>query len=152
MKSQTELKRIGYLLEKTSRIVKLSYLQAFSELGIDITPEQWVLLDQLYQKGGQSQNELAVASSKDAPNISRIIDLLCKKGLTERNRIQDDRRRYNVILTDHGKALVKKSLGMVERLREQGWKHLNEEDYNTFIRIMKQIVHNYTEELPKEKS
>ena len=136
-------KSIGYQLERTSRIVKLAYLQAFNQLGVDITPEQWVMLDSLYHKNGQSQTDLANASYKDAPTVSRILDLLGKKGLTERQRFANDRRRYKIFLTDEGKKVVEKVLPVVESLREKGWKNLSEEDYESFLRIMQQIFANY---------
>ena len=136
-------KSIGYQLERTSRIVKLAYLQAFNQLGVDITPEQWVMLDSLYHKNGQSQTDLANASYKDAPTVSRILDLLGKKGLTERQRFANDRRRYKIFLTDEGKKVVEKVLSVVESLREKGWKNLSEEDYESFLRIMQQIFANY---------
>ncbi|MEO0474278.1 MAG: MarR family transcriptional regulator [Bacteroidota bacterium] len=140
---QHDGKSIGYQLERTSRIVKLAYLQAFHRLGVDVTPEQWVMLDSLYHKNGQSQTELANASYKDAPTVSRILDLLGKKGLTERQRFDNDRRRYKIFLTDEGKKVVEKVLPVVESLREQGWQNLSEEDYEVFMRIMQQIFTNY---------
>lgn len=136
-------KSIGYQLERTSRIVKLAYLQAFNQLGVDITPEQWVMLDSLYHKNGQSQTDLANASYKDAPTVSRILDLLGKKGLTERQRFDNDRRRYKIFLTDAGKTVVEKVLPVVEGLRKKGWQDLSEEDYESFLRIMQQIFANY---------
>ena len=127
-----EAKKIGYYLERTSRLVKLRYLQAFAKLGLDITPEQWVMLDSLYQRNGRSQTELAGDSYKNAPTVSRIIDLLEKKGLVERQRFENDRRRYKIFLTDAGKAVVEKVQPSVSSLRAQSWDNLSDEDYTHF--------------------
>lgn len=135
-------KKIGYYLERTTRIVKLSYLQAFAQLGVDITPEQWVMLDSLYQRNGQSQTELAGDSYKNAPTVSRIIDLLEKKGLVERQRFANDRRRYKIFLTQKGQNTVEKIQPAVVALREKGWQELTDEDYSTFLRILNQIFDN----------
>ena len=75
MTKKSNAKRIGYYLERTTRIVKLSYLKALKENGIDLTPEQWVILDNLYKEDGQSQKDLANGSFKNAPTISRILDI-----------------------------------------------------------------------------
>jgi len=137
-----EAKKIGYYLERTSRLVKLRYLQAFAQLGIDITPEQWVMLDSLYQRNGRSQTELAGDSYKNAPTVSRIIDLLEKKGLVERQRFENDRRRYKIFLTDAGKAVVEKVQPSVSSLRAQSWDNLSDEDYTQFLRIINQVFDN----------
>lgn len=136
-------KHFGTFIDRAFRIIKLNFLQAFKEAGVDITTEQWVIIDSLYQKNGLSQTELANQSFKNAPTISRIIDLLCKKGLTERQRFENDRRRYKIFLTEKGASAYEKVLPKVRELREQGWENLTEEDYDTFLRIIQQVYNNF---------
>lgn len=138
-----EQKNFGQYIDRTLRIIKLNYLKAFKDAGVNITAEQWVLLDTLYKKNGISQTDLANGSFKNAPTVSRIIDLLCKKGLTERQRFENDRRRYKIFLTDHGKACYEKIIPRVLELRAQGWTNLSDEDYAQFLRIMNQIFDNF---------
>lgn len=130
-------------MDKTLKIIKWNYLRAFKELGLDFTAEQWVILDELYRRGGISQSELANGSFKDAPTVSRIIDLLSKKKLVQRERFDNDRRRYKVFLTKKGKADYEKALPAVLKLRELGWQELSDEDYETYLRIMNQIFKNF---------
>lgn len=137
----------GTLIERTLRLIKLRYLQTFRAANIDITPEQWVMIDKLYQSNGISQNELASITFKNAPTVSRIIDLLCKKGWTERSRSKDDRRSYSINLTSAGSEIVEILLPKVIHLRELGWKNMSEEDHQIFIQIMNQIYENYEEEV-----
>jgi DNA-binding MarR family transcriptional regulator len=149
MSSQSKIsasKQIGYYLERTARIVKLGFSQAFSRLGLDLTPEQWVVLERLYRKNRQSQTELANASFKDAPTISRILDVLVRKGYVERQRFDNDRRRYMITLTLSGKSVVRKIQPLAEELRMKGWENLDEEDYQTFIRITNQIFDNFDDQ------
>jgi len=141
--SQDNQKQIGYYLERTTRIVKLSFHQAISDLGLDITPEQWVIMDSLYKDNGQSQVDLASGSFKNAPTISRILDLLSKKGYVERQRFENDRRRYKIFLTEEGRRVVELIIPEAERLRTQGWRQLSESDYDSFIRILNQIFKNF---------
>jgi DNA-binding MarR family transcriptional regulator len=143
MKQGSNRRYFGYLLERTSRKVKLSFSQAFSQLGLDITPEQWVILENLYFQNGLSQTELAEKIFKNTPTISRILDLLGKKGLTERTRFENDRRRHRVFLTPTGKAVVEKAQPIAQELRDQGWQNLSEEDYNHLERILNQVFNNF---------
>ena len=126
-----------------SSCIKNTFLQEFKKAGIDITTDQWIILDLLYQEDGVSQNHLATKSDKDAPTTSRIIDLMCKKELTERRKVENDRRMHHIFLTKFGKQTYEKILPIAEKLRMQGWNDLNEEDYNNFLRIMNTIYKNF---------
>jgi len=137
-------KGLGYLLERTTRLVKLSYSQEFKANGFDITPEQWVIMESLYENPqGQYQNELVAFSFKDAPTISRIIDLLTKKGIVSRATNEKDKRSRNVRLTEEGNAIVEKMQPLVAALRAKGWDHLSKEDFESFVRIINQVFENY---------
>ncbi len=148
MKKSKVPKSIGYLLERTTRITKLSFGKAFKDIGVDITPEQWVILESLSRHDGQTQTELASKSFKNAPTISRILDLLCSKGLTERVPVKDDRRSFQVYLTREGKQIIARCQEVVVSLRLQGWSNLTEDDYESFMRIMNQIFDNYSLDQP----
>ncbi len=137
-------KNFGSYMDRTLKQIKSTYLQAFKSIGVNITTEQWVILDSLYQNNGVSQTDLANGSFKNAPTVSRIIDLLCKKGLTERQRFPNDRRRYKIFLTAKGRALYERALPTVIELRKKGWDHLSDDDYDSFKRIMNQIFSNFS--------
>ncbi len=136
-------KNFGAYIDRTIKIIRHNYVRTFKELQIDITTEQWVIMDSLYQQNGISQTELANGSFKNAATVSRIIDLLCKKGITERQRFENDRRRHKIFLTPKGVELVEKVYPSIHQLRRQGWNKLSDEDYETFLRIMNQIFNNF---------
>ncbi len=137
-------KNFGAYLDQTLRVVRLDMIKRFKAAEVDITPEQWIILHSLYKENGQSQTDLANGSFKNAPTVSRIIDLLCKKSFTERQRFDNDRRRYKIFLTDIGKAAVEKALPVVLNSRELGWNGLTDDDYETFLRIMNTIFDNFS--------
>ncbi len=137
---------IGFLLERTTRIVKLQFHKAFKNLKVDMTPEQWVIMDSLFQRNKLSQKDLADVSYKNAPTISRIIDVLSKKGWVVREMSEKDRRVYIISQTKKGRAVYKKVIGEVERLRDLGWKGLSSKDYKDFTKIINQVFDNYNAE------
>ena len=143
MLQDKETKNFGAYLDRTLKKVRLDLGRRFKELNLDITPEQWIILSSLSNKNGQSQTQLGEGSFKNAPTVSRIIDLLCKKGLTERRRFENDRRRYKVFLTKRGKAIVEKAVLAVNASRKKGWNGLTDEDYTVFLRIINQIFDNF---------
>jgi len=119
-------KRIGFLLERTTRIAKLSFTKAFKNLGVDITPEQWIVVDTINKNGAMSQKDIGNASFKNAPTISRIIDNLVKKGFVDRIGEEGDRRKTSISLTEEGILLVKKCQAEVDILRDLSWNNLNQ--------------------------
>lgn len=145
MAKKQSTKNFGAYIDRTIKIIRHNYTRAFKEIDVDITTEQWVILDSLYANDGLSQNELASESFKNAPTVSRIIDLLCKKGYTKRMPSAQDRRKHLIFLTKEGKALYDKAFPVVENLRKQGWENLNDKDYEDFLRIMNQVFLNFEE-------
>lgn len=146
MEKKQQAKIFGTYIDRTIKIIRHNYTRAFKELNLDLTTEQWVLLDSLSKKDGLSQNELANGSFKNAPTVSRIIDLLSKKGFTERIASNEDRRKFHIYITKEGKKVYKKALPAVIKLRQQGWENLTEDDYDHFLRIMNQVFANFEEQ------
>ncbi len=137
---------VGTMLDRTTRLLKQHYLRAFREEGIDISTEQWVLLDRLFSQGDASQTELANGTYKDAPTVSRIIDKLARKKLVERKRYPNDRRRYLVSITPTGKQIHGRISPYVAHLRQQTWQGLNEDDFLRLQNILQHIRDNFEEE------
>lgn len=139
----SELMHYGFRLERTAKKMKQTLQKRFAMLNEDITVDQWVILDCLYQTDRMSQNELADYTFKDAPTVTRIIDLLCKKEFTERQEDSEDRRKYKVCLTPTGKDLVERLLPTVREVRKQGLETLEKADFERFMRILDTIFRNF---------
>lgn len=135
-------KIIGTYIDRVQKRLKLSMTRKLQEIGADITVEQWVLLDQLRAKDHQTQNELADATFKDAPNVSRIINLIVQKKLATRKPDSKDRRKMNIALTEKGEQVIKMALPEIEKIRNQSWEGLTEADYETAVRILDQVFKN----------
>ncbi|MFT6337625.1 MAG: DNA-binding MarR family transcriptional regulator [Saprospiraceae bacterium] len=138
-------KRIGFLLERTTRNAKLSFTKAFKNLGVDITPEQWIVIDTVNKNGTMSQKSIGQLSFKNAPTISRIIDNLVKKGLVNRIEEKGDRRKTSISVTTSGADLINHCQNEVDRLRNLSWKGLSDSDYKDFTRILDKIFENFEE-------
>lgn len=94
---------LGFILSNTQR--KLSHFLLSKFKPYDITTEQWVLVAKLGEENGITQKDLAERTEKDQANVTRIIDLLEKKGLVRREKNSTDRRSMLVHLTDEGEKL-----------------------------------------------
>ena len=132
----------GFILESTAKKIKLELQRKFNEHEVDITVDQWVVLFELHQHGTQNQVSLCEHCAKDAPTITRIIELLVKKELIVREACTNDRRKYDISLSKKGKTLIQRLLPIVIEFRIQGWLNLNEKDIMHIERITKKIQDN----------
>lgn len=130
------------LLDRTARRVKQFAQQQFKESGFNITVDQWLVLKNLYEHPEMKQNELAELLAKDNPTFTRIVDLLCSKGLAERKANPTDRRSFIVILTPAGKKKVEQLKPKIRKVRLKAWEGLTERDFEHFKRVLNTIYKN----------
>ncbi len=132
----------GYSIERTAKRMKQSYKRMLNAAGAGITVDQWVVLKLVNDRDGLSQLEIAEQTDKDAPTVTRIIDLLCKKELCERRSDPEDRRKFSICLTAAGRAKIKEVLPIVKSFRQRGWDGLTEADLNQLMRTLDLIYKN----------
>lgn len=133
-----------FKIDTTIKKIRNALQKQLNEAGFDLTVDQWVLIDHIFRKQGISQNELAELTFKDPPTVTRIVDLLEKKGLVERNPAVGDRRKFNLFLTEKGEKTYTEAFPIVAEIRYKGWGDLDEDDYQHFVRIMDSIYKNFT--------
>lgn len=132
----------GFLLERTSKKLKQTLQRIFNDIKADLTVDQWVILYELHKHTSLSQNELGEYTFKDAPTVTRIIDLLAKKSLVKRKMCKEDRRKYNIELTKKGTEKIEFLLPSVIEYRKTGWQGLTKADLNTLNDILDKVFEN----------
>ena len=132
----------GFIIHLLDTQMKAALQRAFQSKGFDLTPEQWGLLSRLWETEGIHQSILAERTGKDRHNITRILNLLEKKGLTRRVPDPDDRRRYNIYLTEAGRALRKKLPPIVIDLLQKCFTGLTQKDLRDLDRLHRHILKN----------
>lgn len=132
----------SFLLDRTARRVKQYAQQKFKELNLNITVDQWLLLKLLYENESMKQNELAELLFKDNPTLTRIIDLLCDKGLTVRKIHPTDRRSFHVELTKEGRKKAEQIKPKIRNIRLKAWEGLSKRDFTHFKRVLNTIYQN----------
>lgn len=143
MKKQEQLNNVlNFLLEQTVRQMRGYAQRQLDTLQSGITVDQWVLLKIIDEYQKISQVELAQVANKDTASITRILDLLQKKGLIQRIDDEFDRRKYLVSLTGEGVAFVKRYLPVVSRIRSQIAHGLSNDEIQTLKSILEKIRRN----------
>ncbi|MBR5610445.1 MAG: MarR family transcriptional regulator [Bacteroidales bacterium] len=72
---------------------------------VDLTPEQFLLIDLLWNNGPLSQHELTMLLQKDKNSVTKLVDALERKGYVLREQNPEDRRSNTVFLTRKAEAL-----------------------------------------------
>ncbi len=135
-------KLIGYLIVKGEVCVKRKILSIFLDRGYDITFEQWTVLNVLYVEPGLIQSEIAARTYKDKTNVTRILDVLSKKGYVIREKNEGDRRSSCIYLTDLGKDMFEDLIPCVKSVNEQFRKGISDEELEMFKNVLEKIYKN----------
>ena len=130
------------LLERTVRRYKKFIQGEFSKRGIELSSEQWAVIQQVYEKPGISQTEIAESIYKDPASITRMIDLLEKKELLVRGSIKDDRRAFSISLTNEGLKYVEEILPLTFEMRKFGMRSLSATELAAFLKVLNRIYDN----------
>lgn len=132
----------AYYFNRTDRLLRLHFTKLMSERNIDLTVEQWFLLNRLSNKKPISQTDLVDKTFKDRPNVTRLLDGLEKKGLLIRMDDPDDRRKFAIVITKAGTTLLDKITPFMLEGRKIVYDGLNSEDLTSLKRISKTIESN----------
>lgn len=132
----------GFLVNRTALRIKREFQRMLSERGLQVTPEQCVILWRLWHFEGGVQRELAMTTFKDMTNLTRILDGMERRNLVVRKRDEHDRRCSRVFLTDQGRALQKDILSVAANLAERAYQGLSAEEIQQFKQTINTVHAN----------
>ncbi len=138
-------KSLGYLLSKTNAIMRLSFNKAINQNGLDASAEQWGILNIVKTFPGLTQSEIALRSLKDKTNVTRMLDVLEKKGCIERRSDKTDRRIYNIYITNAGKKLIEKIEPIANNVNQQAVKNLTPKETEQLRKLLNKLFNTLAE-------
>ncbi len=133
---------VNFLMEQTVRQIRNYGQRQLDLLESGITVDQWVLLKIIEEHGQISQVDIAQEALKDTASITRILDLLQKKGLIQRIDDDFDRRKYLISLTVDGIAFFNRMLPQISQIRDQVVKGLSKEEIQALKATLNKIRRN----------
>ena len=96
---------VYFQVEKTYRKMRQGLIQTLQQAEAPITLDQWMVLKMVKEHQGISQINLADALNKEAPSVTRMVDVLMRLALIEREVNREDRRKYHLVLTEKGEEV-----------------------------------------------
>ena len=128
---------LGYIVAKTNYYMKSYFTKLIKDNDLNITTEQWAILNAVYHNPGASQTDLARACIKDKTNVTRILDLLVKKGHVVRNIDQNDRRIYSITLTELGESVLEQLINISDKANKAFISDLGNDEYLDLVRTLR---------------
>lgn len=140
---RVDLRRaLPFLLHACYQQLRSLTYKEFQQHGLSLTPEQWIVLVQLWQKDGQSQSALGELTLRDKPTLSRIVDTMEKSGLVTRQPDEADARTKLVKLTRTGKSLQPRLVPVAKQLVARLEGGISESDLETTHRTLARMLEN----------
>ena len=127
-------------------IVNCSLIKYFakelSRNDINLTPEQYLVMDILWDAEVLSQQAIADIIQKDKNSVTKFIDSLEKKGLVYRQVNKKDRRVNNIVVSEEGMKLKARTTEVAIGMMRNVLNNIKEEDLVALDNVMNQIKEN----------
>jgi MarR family transcriptional regulator for hemolysin len=133
---------IFYSIEKSIKKYRQFAQKSISKAGIEITIDQWLVLKTIEENNSISQKDIAFKTFKDVASITRIIELLVKKGYLSRNLKSQDKRRFELTLTNEGNDIIEKIQPYIQINRAQALKNITDEEIINLQSTLLKIISN----------
>ncbi|MEO0732879.1 MAG: MarR family transcriptional regulator, partial [Bacteroidota bacterium] len=109
-----------YQIEQAMRQSVRYTHRVFAEARVDLTKDQWLVLKKINDDpSGLAPLEIARVLNKEAASMTRMLDILERKGLLTRQPNPADRRSSLILPTTRGTELYHEVLPLVAGIRAQ---------------------------------
>jgi DNA-binding MarR family transcriptional regulator len=111
----------AWLIQRTARLLRVLFIRL---------------------RDGQYQSELAAATYRDRPNMSRILAGMESRDLVFRRPDKEDRRKSRVYLTPEARQLVAATTPLAARTRDRLYEGLRKKELKALRSALRQIESN----------
>ncbi len=136
------IKEIAVYINILNSRIKIYFFVNLQENGISMTPEQYLVMDILWDEQSISQQKIADIIKKDKNSVTKFIDSLEKNNLVCRTIDKNDRRINKIELTEQGLALKNEATEVAIKFMNDTIKGISEKDLDNFVKVLQQIINN----------
>ena len=139
------VKQVGVYVNILNCRLNKYLAEVFKKNNVNLTAEQYLVMDTLWNEGTLTQQAIAFIIQKDKNSVTQFIDNLEKKGLVTRSVAKDDRRVNNIVVTPEGMALKDSTKQLAIETMNKAVAGVSEEDLNTFVSVLKKVCGNISD-------
>ena len=136
------VKQVGVLVNILNCKLKKHIASVFKKEGINLTAEQFLVMDTLWNQGEMTQQNIAYIIQKDKNSVTQFIDNLEKKGLVQRVVDTADRRVNNIKLSKAGLAMKDNTKKVAIAAINDILEGIPEEELKTFVKVLNKACDN----------
>jgi MarR family transcriptional regulator for hemolysin len=132
----------------TARTLRKRFDQRVAALGV--TRSQWTMIAAIARFPGMTQRTIAETLEITEASAGRLIDKLCQEGMLRRTQRDDDRRAYNVEVTERTEPLLAQLGVIAVQLEQETFHGLTETELEQLYKLLGKIADNAAEPWPAE--
>jgi DNA-binding MarR family transcriptional regulator len=131
---------IGFLINDTARLFRRTFDGNIRELGM--TSLQWRAVARLNLEPGMRQSELADLLEVEPITLSRMIDRLAESGMVCRKPDPNDRRAWNLYLSDKAQPLMEQLQQEADHVQELALTGLDKQERAQLAQLVERVRTN----------
>ena len=135
---------VFYTIDKSIKSYKQFAQKRLKDAGFDLTVDPWLVLKAIEENNQVSEQQIAERVFKEVASITRIIELLVKKGYLERYFHSTDRRRFELKLTGEALQVLKKMQPYIESNRNMALDGISTEEIKKLRDTLNKLIKNVT--------
>lgn len=136
------VKQIAVYLNLVHCKFKQYVADIFKQRGIILTPEQFLLIDQLWKKDLVPQQKIADMLMKDKNSVTKLVDAMEKKKLVKRVPDEKDRRLNLIALTATAKEMENDVTEVAMDAVNSIIRNISNEDLKLFVKVLMRMAYN----------
>ncbi|TMM51527.1 MarR family transcriptional regulator [Maribacter algarum] len=131
-----------FQIELTARRIRQYGQNVLKSQGIDITIEQWLVMNVINENESINQIDVGEKLVKDKPTISRMVNHLEKKGFIIKTSSSTDSRKVELTISKKGETMINNLYPIIEKIRFTGLNELSEKEKEIIGTILVKIRKN----------
>ncbi len=137
---QPEYDLLGVYLDFAFNSLVGELNRSLHALGLPLNHAQFVIIQKLFIKDGQSQSDIARSVGKDRAGISRSLNALEENGFIRRQAVSGSKN--GIFLTEKAIENREKIAEAINMAVRKAWEEMSEEEYENGIRFLIKIHSN----------
>ena len=137
-------KEIAVELNLTGCRLKQFIAAKLRQMDVPLTPEQFILIDLLWNQGSMSQQQLADQMQKDKNSVTKLVDALERKGFVVREQNRQDRRSNTLVLTEKAEGLKPGAKQKGISILDEMLVGISEDELRSFLVTLHKLNRNMT--------
>ena len=137
-------KEVAVELNLTGCKLKQFIAAKLRQENVPLTPEQFLLIDLLWNQGSMSQQQLADQMHKDKNSVTKLVDAIERKGFVHRQQNASARRSNTLVLTEKAHELrdhaKQKGISILDEMLED----ISETELRAFLSTLNKLNVNMT--------